>query len=141
MLDAPSIPYDFGETRDGHVLRTLMVQFVDQNGTTVIPPLLAVTKEIVLEIDNSPISLPIKDITTPANVDFDVNELNRLLQLYSRLQSYLAILQSIYNQTTNMQGRPAVAYTVPFNQSDNVEILFGIGKIIRYVPYLTLLIK
>jgi hypothetical protein len=118
-----------------------MIQFVEQNGTTVIPPLLAVTKDIVLEIDNSPISLPIKDITIPANVDFDVNELNRLLQLYSRLQSYLAILQSIYNQTTNMQGRPAVAHTVPFHQPDNVEILFGIGKIIRYVPYLTLLIK
>lgn len=141
MLDAPSIPYDFGETRDGHVLRTLMVQFVDQNGPTVIPPLLAATKDIVLEISNSQISLPITDITIPANVDFDVDELNRLLRLYSRLQSHLAILQSIYNQTTNMQGRPAVAYTVPFNQPDNVEILFGIGKVIRYVPYLALLIK
>lgn len=135
MLNAPSIPYDFGETRDGHVLRTLMVQFADQNGPVVLPPLLAVTREIVTEISNSPIALPVKNITDPANVDFDQNELNGLLRLYSRLQSHLAVLQSIVNQTTNMQGRPSVAYTIPFHQAENVEMLASIGKVVRYVSF------
>jgi E3 ubiquitin-protein ligase HUWE1 len=139
-LNAPSIPYDFGETRDGHVLRTLMVQFVEQNGPTVVPPLLNVTREIVAEITNCPVSLPIKNIVDPSNLDFDVGELNRLLRLYSRLHSHLAVLQSIYNQTTNMQGRPNVAHTVPFSVSENVEMLTSIGEVIRFVSYCDLLI-
>ena len=133
ILNAPSMPYDFGEIRDGQVLRALMVQFVDQNGPTVIPPLLDATKGIVTEISNSPILLPVKNIVDPANMDFDVNELNRLLRLYSRLQSHLAILQSIYNQNTNMQGRASTAHTLPFSQIENVEMLASIGKVVWYV--------
>jgi hypothetical protein len=30
-----------------------------------------------------------------------------------------------------MQGRPSVPYTVPFNQSENVEMLSVIGKVVR----------
>jgi hypothetical protein len=130
-LNAPSIPYDFGETRDGQVLRALMVQFVDQNGPIVIPPLLDATRNIVGEISNSPISLPVKNFVDPANVDFDVIELNRLFRLYSRLQSHLAILQSIYNQNTNMQGRASIPHTLPFNQMENVEMLASIGNVVR----------
>ena len=132
-MNAPSIPYDFGETRDGHVLRTLMVQFAEQNGPTVIPPLLDITREIVTEIINCPASLPVKNVVDPANFDFDVAELNRLLQLYSRLHSHLAVLQSIYNQTTNMQGRPNVAFTVPFGLPENIEMLVSIGEVVRFV--------
>jgi hypothetical protein len=132
-LNAPSIPYDFSETRDGHGLRTLMVQFVDQNGPTIIPPLLNITREIVTEVTNSPVPLPVKNITDPANIDFDLEELNRLLRLYSRLQSHLAVLQSIYSQQLNMQNRPSFAYTVPFQILENVEILALIGIVVRYV--------
>ena len=110
-----------------------MVQFVEQNGPTVIPPLLNVTREIVAEISNCPASLPTKNIIDPANLDLDVAELNRLLRLYSRLHSHLAVLQSIYNQTTNMQGRPNVAYTVSFNVPENVEMLASVGEVVRFV--------
>jgi hypothetical protein len=133
VLNAPSIPYDFGETRDGYILRTLMVQFVDQNGPKIIPPLLAAVKEILSELSACTASLPVKNITDPANVDFDVSEFNRLLRLYSRLQSHLSILQSIYNQTTNMQGRPNVAYTFLLDSDENLEMLSLIGKVVRYV--------
>lgn len=133
MLNAPSIPYDFGETRDGYILRTLMVQFVDQNGPIIIPPLLDAVKDILSELSDCTASLPVKNITDPGNVDFDVSEFNRLLRLYSRLQSHLAILQSIYNQTTNMQGRPNVAYTLPFDNDENLKMLASIGNVVRCV--------
>jgi hypothetical protein len=133
ILNAPSIPYDFGETRDGHCLRNLMTVFADQNGPTIIPPLLDATKEILAEIAASPVSLPTTNITDLENVDFDVPQLNQLLRLYSRLQSRLAILQTIYLQTSNMQGRPSVAHTVPFSVAENVDMLSSIGNVVRLV--------
>ena len=133
ILNAPSIPYDFGEAREGYALRALMAQFVDQSGSVVIPPLLDATREIVSEISECSVSLPVKNILDKANIDFDVGELNRLLRLYSRLHSHLAVFQSIYTPTLNMQGRQNIAYTQCFSQSENVEMLASIGTIVRYL--------
>lgn len=138
ILNAPSIPYDFGETRDGYCLRNLMVLFIDVGGSpSVTTRVLDVTREILTSIDDGDISLPPRDIADPAVLEeIDIPALNRLLRLYSRLQSHLAILQSIYMQTQNIQGRPATAYTTPFNQAQNVDMLGVIGDVVRYVVYL-----
>jgi hypothetical protein len=113
-----------------------MVLFIDVTGSSVIPRLLDVTRDILTEISKSPASLPMKNIADPAvQKELDLPELNNLLRLYSRLQSHLAILQSIYMQPPNMQGRPAAAYTVPFNQPENVEMLGLIGNVVRYIVY------
>ena len=133
------MPYDFEETRDGTLLRSLMIQIADQNGMTLMPPLLAVTKECLDGIQDNPATLPL-DLTKFDTSAIDVTELDRLLRSYARLSSYLSLLQSIYSQTVNMQGRPLVAYTVPFTQSDNVESLKMIGTIIRYILLITLIL-
>jgi hypothetical protein len=108
-----------------------MVQLADQNGQTIVPPLLAVLKDILSDITQSTASLPV-NLTNLDTSSVDIDELNRLLRLYSRLSSHLAILQSIYVQTLNMQGRPTVAFSGPFSEADNVEILAMLGKVIRY---------
>jgi hypothetical protein len=127
------MPYDFEETRDGTLLRSLMIQIADQNGMTLMPPLLAATKECLDGIiKDNPATLPL-DLTNFDTSAVNVTELDRLLRMYARLSSYLSLLQSIYSQTVNMQGRPLVAYTVPFTQSDNIESLKMIGTIIWYI--------
>jgi len=139
-LNAPSIPYDFAETRDGYCLRNLMVLFVDQNGPLIIPHLLDVTRNILSDLLHCGTSLPVGNFAQDADAGFDIPELNKLLHIYSKLQSHLAILQSIYIQTTNLQGRTSAPYTVPFNQPENVEMLGVLGKVVRYVLVLSLLI-
>jgi hypothetical protein len=110
-----------------------MVLFIDVNGSSVIPRVLSVTREILTEISNCSASLPMNNIADPAvQAEIDVPELNTLLRLYLRLQSHLAILQSIYTQPSNT-GRSTVAFTVPFNQAENVEMLGLIGNVVRYV--------
>jgi hypothetical protein len=111
-----------------------MVLFIEVNGPSVIPRVLSVTREILTEISNCPASLPMDNIADPAvQAKIDVPELNTLLRLYSRLQSHLAILQSIYTQPSNTPGRSTVAYTIPFNQAENLEMLGLIGNVVRYV--------
>jgi hypothetical protein len=128
LLNAPSIPYDFEETRDGLGLRGLMALLVDQNGQTIVPPLLAVLKEILGDITSNTATIP-PDLIDTSSVD--MQELNGLVRLYSRLSSHLAILQSIYNTTMNMQGRPSAPHTVAFSYPANSEIIPQIGKVIR----------
>ncbi len=109
-----------------------MVLFVDQNAPAIIPYLLNVTRNLLNDVETSGISLPVTNFVEPSDTQLDIPKLNNLLKLYSKLQAHLAILQSIYIQTTNMQGRPSVPYTIPFNQSENVEMLSTIGKVVRY---------
>lgn len=133
ILKSPSIPYDYCETRDGYSLRSLMAQFVDQNGAVVVPPLLEATREILARVNDIPDSFPVGDLTNPENLDIsDINRLNTLLPLYSKLLSHLAVLQTIYQQTPNMQGRPSVAHTASFGSPENVEMLSSIGDVVRY---------
>jgi hypothetical protein len=135
IFNAPAIPYDFCESRDGYGIRGLVVQFMDSNNQTVIGPLLTATKEILDEIAHCPMSLPVFNVTNKEAFpeDFDMLDFNRLLSLYSRLLSHLSLLQSVYNVTTNMQGRPSVPFTPPFNLPQNIDMLTEIGNVIRYV--------
>jgi hypothetical protein len=111
-----------------------MVLFIEANAPSIIPRVLRVTREILADISNCPASLPMNNIADPdIQAEINVPELNTLLRLYSRLQSHLAILQSIYTQPSNSPGRHTVAYTIPFNQPENVEMLGLIGNVVRYV--------
>ena len=129
------MPYDFAETRDHHILRALMIQFADQNGSIILPPLIDSTRDVLAEIAYSKVQLPTTDITDPANRDFDLQGFNDLLNSFSRVQSYLALLQAIYNpQSNGIQGRPNVGYTMWLNLEENVQLLESIATVVlRYV--------
>ena len=128
------MPYDFGESRDGYVLRSLMVEFADQHGSVILPPLVEFTRDAVAKVASSKVKLPIKDITQPENQDFDVEEINQLLQTFSKVQSYITLLQAIYNQQSNIQPRPNVGYTMWLNSQENIELFDSITNvIIRHV--------
>jgi hypothetical protein len=132
-LNAPALPYDFAELREGYNLRNLMVSFSEgASGGQVIEPLLNTTKEIVNEITSNNLQLPMTNVVDPKNPDFNPGELNRLLKLYSRLQLHLAILQSIYTPQPNLQGRVNNAFTGNFSASSNVDTLRSLGTILRY---------
>jgi len=131
ILRAPALPVDYADTRDGVCLRGLISLFAEQFGPNVIPDVLTSTREIVTKIDVSPVSLPSRYITEEGLADIDLNTLNPYLRLLSPLLSHLSILHSIYMQTTNMQGRPNPAYTLPFGQQENVDMLGTLGKIVR----------
>jgi hypothetical protein len=133
ILNAPSIPYDFGDTRDGYCLRNLMVIFVEHNGAAIIPYLLNVTRNLLNDVEASGISLPVTNFADPGETQLDIPKLNNLLRLYSKLQAHQAILQSIYIQSTNMQGRPSIPYTIPFNHPENLEMLGILGGVVRYI--------
>jgi len=138
IIEAPGIPYDFAESKDHYTLRSLMMQFADQNGGTILPPLIESTRKTVKEIARSSVSFPTTDITDPANRDFDLEEFNRLLDALSRVQSYLALLQAIFNpQASNVPGRPNVGYTMWLNIEENVELLQSLVTVIlRYIQSL-----
>jgi hypothetical protein len=110
-----------------------MVQFADQNGPTVFPTLMGFARDVAYEITHSNASLPDKDFTDPENRGFKVADLNRLLQLYSRLQTHLAIFLSIYNQRDSIQGRPNLGYATYLNTPENVGYFSNVGSIVRYV--------
>lgn len=134
-LNAPALPYDFCELREGHNLRGLMVTFSE--GATagqVVQPLITATKEIVDEIISKELQLPMTDIVDPNSSEFDVAELNRLLNLYSRLQSHLSVLQSIYNPQPTFHGRVNAPFIGTFNLQGNIDLLRSLGTILRYVP-------
>ena len=134
-LNAPALPYDFCELREGHNLRGLMVTFSE--GATagqVVQPLITATKEIVDEIISKDLQLPMTNIVDPNSSEFDVAELNRLLNLYSRLQSHLSVLQSIYNPQPTFQGRVNAPFTGTFNLQGNIDLLHSLGTVLRYVP-------
>jgi hypothetical protein len=135
IIDAPGMPYDFAETRDHHILRALMIQFADQNGSIILPPLIDSTRDVLAEIAYSKVQLPTNDITDPENRDFDLQGFNDLLNSFSRVQSYLALLQAIYNpQSNGIQGRPNVGYTMWLNLEENVQLLESIATVVlRYV--------
>ena len=130
-LNSPALPYDFCELREGHNLRNLMVILSEgATGGQVVQPLITATKEIVDEITANDLHLPVVD---PNSSDADVAELNRLLSLYTRLQSHLAVLGSIYNPQPSFQGRVIVPFTGTFNLKANIDFLRSLGTIVRYI--------
>lgn len=135
IIEAPGIPYDFAESKDHYTLRSLMLQFADQNGSTVLPPLIECTRQTIEEIARFSDSFPTTDITDPANRDFDLKEFNQLLDALSRVQSYLALFQALFNpQGSNLQGRPIVGYTMWLNVEENVKLLQSVVTVIlRYI--------
>jgi len=111
------------------------MQFADQHGMTVLPALVDCTRKALAEVEQSKVPFPTTDITDPANRDFDLEEFNRLLHSLSRVQSYLGLLQGIYNsQGNNLQPRPIVGYTMWLNVEANVDLLESIvAVLLRYI--------
>jgi E3 ubiquitin-protein ligase HUWE1 len=131
IIDAPGMPYDFAESRDHYILRSLMLQFADQHGAIIFPPLIDCTRDALAEITHSKVQLPTNDITDPANRNFDLEEFNTLLAAFSRVQSYLALLLAIYNpQANTIQGRPLVGYTMWLNSEENVQLLESVVTVV-----------
>jgi hypothetical protein len=108
-----------------------MLHFVDQNGPTIVPPLLEATLKILRDIKEIPDSFPTWDFTDGSNLNF-LRTLDDLLPLYSKLLSHLSILQAIYQSTTNAQGRTNIAFTLPFTNQENIEIISLLGNIVKY---------
>ena len=131
ILNAPALPCDYAETRDGFCLRNLICLFAEQNGPIVIPHIINATRDILTQIDQSPACLPNRYITDDGLEELDLATINPYLRLLARLLSHLGVLHSIYTQTTNLQGRPNTPYTLPFNQPENVEMIGTLGKIVR----------
>jgi hypothetical protein len=133
ILEAPTLPYDFGETRDGYSVRNLLRQFLDQNGPQIIPPLLKGLNTALTTISNSPVSIPITMMGAEDAGDRREGY-NKLFDAYAKLHTHLAILQTLYSMTVDMRGRPASAFSAPFGGTDGLEALKLLGNVVRYIP-------